>query len=66
LIAIDEETCTIDMLYRPTNFQSTVVKPYCTEEPDTSEENNSEMLVLTEKVLILMDEVPDEELSNQS
>ena len=67
MIAIDRETCTINMLYRPTNFQSTVVKPYCMKESDTSKENNPEMLVLTEEVLILIDKAPiDEELSNQS
>ena len=67
MIAIDRETCTIDMPYGSTNFQSTVVKPYHTEEPDTSEENNPEMPVLTEEVPIPIDKAPiDEELSNQS
>jgi hypothetical protein len=65
LIAIDRETCTIDMPYEPTNFQSTVVKPYRTEESDINEENNSdvpiladEVSILTDEVLILTDEVP--------
>jgi len=39
LIAIDGETCTIQMIYGPTNFRSTVVKPFYTEEAskETSE-----------------------------
>ena len=32
LLAINGEICTIDILYRPTNFQSTVVKPYYAKE----------------------------------
>ena len=32
LLAINGEICIIDILYRPTNFQSTVVKPYYTKE----------------------------------
>ena len=32
LLAINGETCTIDMPHGPTNFRSTVVKPYYTKE----------------------------------
>jgi hypothetical protein len=33
LLAIKEETCTIDMPQGPTKFRSTVIKPYLTEQP---------------------------------
>ena len=33
---MDGQTCTIQMLYRPTNFRSTVVKPYYVEETGKS------------------------------
>lgn len=33
LLAMDGQTCTIQMPYEPTNFRSTVVKLYCTDEP---------------------------------
>ena len=36
LLAINGETCTIDMIHDPTKFQSTVVKPYYTEENQES------------------------------
>ena len=32
LLAINSEICTINILYRPTNFQLAVVKPYFTKE----------------------------------
>ena len=32
LLAINGETCIIDIPHKPTNFQSTVVKPYYTKE----------------------------------
>ena len=32
LLAINSEICIINILYKPTNFQSTVVKPYYTKE----------------------------------
>ncbi|KAI9035080.1 uncharacterized protein KD926_004645 [Aspergillus affinis] len=32
LLAVDGETCTVDMLYGPTKFRSTVVNPYYREE----------------------------------
>jgi hypothetical protein len=32
LLAMDGQTCTIQMPYGPANFRSTVVKPYCAEE----------------------------------
>src|SRR5258707_12370146 len=34
LLAIDGETCTVDMPYGPTNFRTTVVKPYFTDPTD--------------------------------
>jgi hypothetical protein len=37
LLAINGETCTIDMPYGPTNFRTTVVKPYFTEAPTDQE-----------------------------
>jgi hypothetical protein len=48
LISMDGETCTVDMPHGPTNFRSTVVKPYLTEEatenpqPTPEEQSNSE------------------------
>ena len=42
LLAINGETYTIDMLYRLTNFQLTVIKPYYTKEEilnDLKQEN---------------------------
>jgi hypothetical protein len=33
LLATDGQTCTIQMPYRPTNFRSTVVKPYYAKDP---------------------------------
>jgi hypothetical protein len=38
LIAIDGETCTVDMPRGPAKFRSTVVKPYLTEQPDQAED----------------------------
>ena len=37
LIATSGETCTVDMPYGPTNFRSTIVKPYFTEAPTDQE-----------------------------
>jgi hypothetical protein len=37
LLATNGETCTIDMPYGPTNFRTTVVKPYFTETPTDQE-----------------------------
>jgi hypothetical protein len=33
LLATDSQTCTTQMLYRPTNFRLTIVKPYYAEDP---------------------------------
>jgi hypothetical protein len=37
LLAVDGETCTVDMPHGPTNFRSTIVKPYHREEPPEGE-----------------------------
>jgi hypothetical protein len=37
LLAIEEETCTIDKPQGPTKFRSTVIKPYLTEQPRQEE-----------------------------
>ena len=41
LLAVNGETCTIQIPYGPTNFRSTVVKPYYTEHTDNSNDNGS-------------------------
>ena len=40
LIAIDGETCTVNMPRGPAKFRSTVVKPYLTEQPNQAEDQD--------------------------
>ena len=41
LLSIENETCTVQLPYRPTNFCSTVVKPYLID-PETTEDTQPE------------------------
>jgi hypothetical protein len=49
LVGMEDETCTVDLPSGPTNFRSTVVKPYHRDdapEEDTSEEDNDAEVLL--------------------
>jgi hypothetical protein len=41
LLATDGQTCTIQMPYGPTNFRSTVVKPYYAEDPSITSQDDT-------------------------